>query len=172
METTKTQPKKSGKSGWIIIAVFVVIFLIFGGESSRLTCRHSRQPQTALCTKQSRLLWVFPLSTKTVENVSGAQLGVTSGEESGTVYRVELVTSQGIVPLTSMYTSGSSTKQDVVDQINTYLQSTRNDPLVTTEPGMLSLENLICSAIWLPVAWAFSKLGTEIKGVFGRGKNH
>ncbi len=171
METTVSKPKKSSKSGLIVIGIFVAAFLVFGGESSKLTCKHSRQPGTATCVKKSVLLWVIPLSTKSINEVSGAQLSATTGYEDSDVYRVELITPQGIAPLTSAYTSGYSTKRDLVEQVNTFLQSTGNETLVANEPGMLSLENLLCTAIWLPIAYLGSLIWGQVKGVFSGAKN-
>jgi len=170
METTQAQPKKGSHTGVIVVMLFVAILLIFGGESSNLTCRHSRQPATVSCVKQSVLLWVLPLSTKIIENVSGAQLSESSGYDDGAVYRVELLTSQGIFPLTAMYTSGFSTKSDVVDQVNAYVKSTRQGNLVVSEPGLLSLENLFCMIIWLPIAWALNTLFGGYASLLGIGK--
>ena len=163
MEEKKVQSKTRALPIWIVIAVCVLVFFIFGGQSARVSCKHTRQLGLVNCTKQSRLLWVFPIKTQTINSVSGAQLNETEDYEGDTTYRVELITSQGIVPLTSIYTSGYSTKRDVVGQINAFVQNANATVLEVNEPGLLSGENIICMLIWFPISYLFSKVCEAVR---------
>ncbi len=156
---------------WLLIGLFILIFLVIGGQSAKLTCKHTRQAGTVNCIKVKRLLWITPLGTSEILDVRGAQIASTYADETGETYRVELITGKGIVPINSVYTSGYSTKSEVADQINGYIQHPTEDPLTVTEPGLMSLENVICAAIWLPIAWAMSAVWGKIKSFFGGRKN-
>jgi len=171
MAENKSQGKNNSVAGIIVIAAFVVFFLGLGGQSSRLTCKHARGSSLTNCVNQAKLLWLIPLGTYSINSVVGAQLGSSDAQEGGTVYRVELRTPQGLVPLTSVYTSGHYAKQNVVDQINAYVQTTNPKPLELSEPGMLSGENFFCMLIWLPIAWGLSKAWGGVKSLFGRGES-
>jgi hypothetical protein len=168
MEENKSKGEKNSVMGMIVIAAFVIFFLGLGGQSSRLTCKHARGSSLTNCVNQAKLLWVIPLGNHSINSVIGAQLGSSDDYEGGSTYRVELRTAQGIVPLTAVYTSGYSTKREVVDQINAYVQTTDPTPLELTEPGMLSGENFFCMLIWLPIAYLLSKVRGGIKSLFSR----
>ncbi len=168
MDKNKTPGKQNTVIGIIIIAVFALVFLLVGGQSSRLSCKHARGTGLTNCIRQKKLLWIFPMGTNAIDGVSGAQLAESSTAEGDAVYRVELITSRGIVPLSSVYTSGYSSKQDVVDQVNAFVQNTALSTLEVTEPGMLSAENLLCLLIWVPISYVMSKVGGAFKSLFGR----
>lgn len=168
MDKDKAPGKQNAVIGVVIIVAFVLFFLLLGGQSSRLTCKQARVSGLANCLQQKKLLWVFPMGTYAIDGVSGAQLADSETAEGDPVYRVELITSRGIVPLSSMYTSGYSSKRDVVDQVNAFVQNTDSSALELTEPGLLSMENLICVLIWFPLSYAFSKVGGAVRSLFGR----
>jgi hypothetical protein len=134
--TTRPDTGKK-KRDWLWIALFLVVFITVGGESVKLTCGRAEAGGAINCIKQSKLLWIIPLGEKSISQVRGARLGESSYEDTPT-YRVELVTTEGYVPVTSLYTSGYSTKKDCVDKINAFARGASLGPLVIAEPGLLS----------------------------------
>ncbi len=112
-------------TGTIVCVIFVAFFVLVGGESTRLICHHSRQPGTIDCIKQTALLWVISLNKQTIAEINGVQLSETSGDEDGAVYRVELLTSQSVTALTTVYISGFTTKQEVVERVNAFMRNPR-----------------------------------------------
>lgn len=76
----------------------------------------------------------------------------------GPVYRVELLTADGVVPLTNSYTSDRYPKDEVAHTLNDFVQSGAPGSLSLVEPGMLSAGNLAMLLIMLALAaiWWFS----------------
>ena len=153
------------------VALIAIIFLVLGGGSVKLTCSREGENTGITCIKQPMMLWIIPLKTKTIPEVREARLADTSDSEGGSVYRVELVTGQGIVPLTTMYSSGKSTKAEVVDQINAFMSDPNQGDLTVHEPGLLSLENLFCLVIWMPISLAFHWFWEQIRSERSRARN-
>ncbi|MGE5123390.1 MAG: hypothetical protein ACM3H7_02665, partial [Acidobacteriaceae bacterium] len=148
MDQKKAQNKKNSIVGMVMLGIFALVFLIVGGQSTRLTCKHERRSGMVSCTAQTVWLWLIPLGTRLIDNVNGAQLGSSETPEGDPVYRVEILTNQGSVPLNRVYSSGFSTKQDVVDEINRFVKNTPGGMLTTSEPGLFSLENVVCMIVW------------------------
>lgn len=171
MEKLKQPVSQRRNPAWLIIGAFLIFFLAIGGQSVRLTCKRTRQAGSVNCLKEIHFLWVIPMRTTKVSDVRGAQVGESYGEESGDTYRVELLTGHGMVPLTKDYTSGPTTKRDLAEKINAFVQSTTEGSLEVTEPGLLSLENIICVVIWLPIAYLANAILGGAKSLFGAGKN-
>lgn len=163
MENIKPQIKLQHNPIWLLIGISVVIFLAFAGQSAKLTCKHTQQAGSVNCVKESSLFWVIPLRTTKVSDVRGAQVGESYDDETGDTYRVELLTGHGMVPLNTVYTSGPSTKRDIAGKISAFVQSTTAGSLEVTDPGLLSLENLICTAIWLPLGWGITTILRSFK---------
>lgn len=163
-------PTKESKSRWgpVIAAVFILIFVVGLGTIGApvdLTCTRLEWQGPMNCARQTRLFWVIPSAEEHIRDVKGARLVESSGGEDGPTYRVELIiTYGGTAPLTSGYTSGSSTKQDVVDKINKFVNVPSPGTLEVTEPGIISLENMGCWLIWLVVYAVGSYVWRGIKG--------
>lgn len=163
--------KSEKKGSWPLIALFLVLFLGIGGQSAELTCERIELGGPVTCSNQTKLLWIIPLGTNEIDDVRGASLADTyDAEYCNPCYRVELLTDQGSVPLTTVYTSGYSSKQDAADRINTFVGGVSEGPVVVTEPGLLSAENLLCFLVWVPIALALGHLWKAIKSPFSRSK--
>ncbi len=131
-------------------AALVVAFLGILGAPTDLVCQRAvlGSSSSINCVQTTRLLWFIPMSPRQINDVRGAQI-TSGGGDYGGGYRVELLTGQGMQPLMSGYTSGSMDKQGVADQINAFVQGWGPGPLTLTEPGLLNMENILCSVIWL-----------------------
>ena len=117
--------------GAIFALVGCIVLLVFG-QTATLDCERVESTQIS-CEKQSRLLGMT-VSRRSISRLQGARMD-ESCDEDGCTYRVELRTDQGIVPLTAFYSSGSQSKQKTADQINAFVQDSKEKSL-TFKEGM------------------------------------
>ena len=157
----------SNLMGWLFfVAIFVFVMML--GSPMTMKCSRAEGRGPVNCAKQMRLLWVIPLTEEIVYGVQGARLTSIPGDEyCDPCYRVEFETSQGLVPLNSTYTSGSSEKSRMVDKLNSFVHGREPGTLNLTEPGLLSFENFFCFVAWFLIA----SLSERAKSAFGRRRS-
>lgn len=125
---------------WLIGAWFAIFGLgmVYSGfgQTSKLTC--TRIATTHVNCTLSRSLLGVPTSTTTIQEVQGARLGVSRGQKSSS-YRVEFLTNNGVVPMTSFYSSGSGSMQSTVDRVNSMVRDPHIPAITVYTTGVLSL---------------------------------
>lgn len=169
--TKESSLSKENPLSWLFFVAILAFVLILGAPVS-LECERAETRGPVNCTKQTRLLWLFPLLEEKVYNVLGVHLTSVPGDEyCDPCYRVELETGQGIVPLKATYTNGSSDMSMVVDKVNDFVHSGKPGNLNVTEPGLLSLGNLYGFVGWILIAVIGSYLWEMAKSAFGMHKD-
>jgi hypothetical protein len=153
---------------WLFF-VAILAFLGVLGAPMDLECRRVEPRGPVNCVKQTQVLWIIPLPEQRIEDVRGAHLDVIPGDEyCDPCYRVELLTVQGVVPLSFAYTSGSHDKSIVVDKVNDFVRNGTLETLTVAEPGLLSFENVACFLAWFLVVTGGSYLWRKIRSALGR----
>ena len=71
--------------------------------------------------KESQSFSIESLEGATVEEIDG---------ENGKVYRVLILTTEGIFPLSQSYSSGQKPKQDLVQEISTFVHTRTQETLL------------------------------------------
>lgn len=168
MEKTKRLLTHLRNPKWLIMGAFLLFFFAIVGQSAKLTCERTHSNRAVNCLKEAHFFWVISLGTTSIADVQEARLVGGYDDDYGATYRVELLAGQGVIPLNSVYTSGFGTKDDIVNQINDYVQNPTEDSLVVTDPGLLNFENFVWAAIGLMV-WVFWKW---IKSESGREQDN
>lgn len=131
---------KADSKSIIIGLVFMVLgifFMFIFGQVTDLTCVKTESGKTE-CTKVVNFLGVIPLSSRGFRDVYRAEVEESCDDE-GCSYRVNLITIDGERPLTSYYTSGWASKEEIAGQINTFIGSNLNR-------GALSIQDK--SGLW------------------------
>lgn len=107
--------------------IFGMIFFLSGvaityffSRSTEIVCRRP-EPQRITCTLTEKLLGWIPVAQKTVDQVQGAQVERRRDSDGDNTYRVSFLTAQGPVPLQDYWSSGSSSKGAVAEQINVFV---------------------------------------------------
>ena len=109
----------------------------FFGQQTTLNCLWV-EPMQIECNMKKSWLGLVPLGEESVRGLEGAMVD-ESCDEDGCTYRVELDTADGIVPLTSFYSSGSKSKQKTADRITAFVQEPMQDSLlVKANAGLLA----------------------------------
>jgi hypothetical protein len=98
------------------------------------------------CISQVKAFQLIPFVSEAFHNVQGAEVFEYTGDEGDSIYRIDLLTDQGLVPLTILYSPGASIKYKVAEKINSFVQSKDEATLNVIEPGYLNLENIL---LWL-----------------------
>ena len=92
----------------IFLLIFGLVFmgsglwlLVIGGQASLLECRRSETSRVS-CVKRVNWMGIIPMSERPIKDLQGAWVRVSESTEGGdpTMYRVELITEQGDIPLT------------------------------------------------------------------------
>ncbi len=121
-------------SGGFILFMSLV-FLLFTGNTARLTCQGS-SAQTVDCTVLNSWFGLFTFNEQGLRDVRQAEIGEYCDEDGDCTYRLELVTGLGSrIPLTAFYSTGRAEKQAAQEQINAFLQSPGAEPLVLRIAG-------------------------------------
>lgn len=133
-----------------LVALFAILGLM--SPPVDLECKRAERGGPVNCTKWTRLLWIIPFSEQRINNVRSARVSESIDYEGDSAYRVELLTAGSMVPLRSVYISGTSAQEGVADQINDFVGSAVPGMLAMTEPGLLSLDNLFYGLIFFIIA--------------------
>lgn len=130
---------QSRKVNWLTSVAFGVIgfvvfafMLFFLGQVTTLNCQRGDAGRVA-CNASTKWLGLVAIGqVKEFQDIQGAEVSEScSRDQDGDLnctYRVEIQTQNGLEPLTTMYTSGESSKQRTVQRLETYLQ----DPTAST----------------------------------------
>jgi hypothetical protein len=154
--------------GFVSAALFGLVFTACGclasyifGQQTTLTCTRL-EPIQIECVKQSKWAGLLPLGEESIRHLQGAGVA-QSCDEDGCTYRVELDTTEGTVPLTAFYSSGSKSKQETADRIDAFVQNSRERSLtVKSDAGLLGFL-LPCVFIFAGPLIAFSGLWRAIR---------
>jgi hypothetical protein len=116
--------------------IFGLIFILAGclslylfGQVPQLSCTHL-ETNNLNCVLKTSLLGLVPLHSAEVDGLQKARVGQDCTGTDCT-YRVELVQSGGMTPLTSFYSSGLGDKQATSRQINGAMQNSKNFAVTT-----------------------------------------
>jgi len=114
-----------------------IMALILGGQTTVLRCTRP-EPSRVVCVKQVKWLGAVPVREETVEDVRRAVVDEhISGVHRKRSYRVELISSQGNVPLTAYYSTPYWQYEETAAQINAYLKSDAEDTFEIREGNAL-----------------------------------
>ncbi|NER49594.1 MAG: hypothetical protein F6J86_25545 [Symploca sp. SIO1B1] len=97
------------------------IALLFFVDLTTLECKRL-EPSTnqGQCQLTSNGVLGSDVTTIPIKSLQGAKLKGSSGR--GTTYRIELLTAEGTVAVTGVYTSGRRSKQQQVEQIRSFVE--------------------------------------------------
>jgi hypothetical protein len=122
--------------GLVFTACGCVLSLIFG-QAAILTCNRI-EPSQIECVRQTKWLRWVPVGEQSIPELRGAEVG-QSCDEDGCTYRVELNTAEGLIPLTTYFSSGAGPKQEATERINAFLQNPQGSSLtVRSDAGLLA----------------------------------
>jgi len=121
----------------LVFIVLGIFFMFIFGQVTDLSCSKTAAGRTQ-CVKGVKFLGVIPLSSSEFRDVYRAEVE-ESCDDDGCSYRVVLTSMDGERPLTSYYTSGWDSKQELAGQINAFIGSNMNG-------GTLSLQE--SSGLW------------------------
>lgn len=144
---------------WIMALVFLgasaLILLGFGAKVT-LNCDRSLPP-ARVCTLETASFIDSNQTQIPAGNLQRAEVRVNYGDsDSSDTYKVVLLTNNGELPFTEYYSSGSSKKQQLADEINQFIQ---NDSLNT-----LSVKS--DDRLWISIfAGIFAGIGA-LMGIF------
>ncbi|MGY6528436.1 MAG: hypothetical protein ACXITR_00770 [Cyanobacterium sp.] len=105
-------------SPFFLVGIFIIVDL---GKVNTLECQKSLSREIS-CSLNRRNLLGEEVITIEKGSLDKAELGVNSSDDSDT-YRVNLITKEGIVPLTEVYSSGIKEKRDNTNQINYFINN-------------------------------------------------
>lgn len=117
---------------WIMALVFLgasaMILLIFGRKVT-LNCDRSLPP-AGVCTLESASFIDSNQTQISAGNLQRAEVRVNYGDSnSSDTYQVVLMTTNGELPFTEYYSSGSSKKQQLANEINQFIQDDSQNTL-------------------------------------------
>jgi len=106
--------------GWALLLVGILVQVAFGRFGS-LECTRTLEQVT--CVHRTALIGVLPLGERTIRVLRADVARDACGGDSGCGYRVELTTTEGIVPLQSTWYTHPGTQEAKAQQINEFLAS-------------------------------------------------
>lgn len=130
----------------VILSLLIVAIVVMGaagyflgiGQTINIVCRKTTDNQlnNEIMCELSKQFFGLELSTRTLQDVKGARLVVeertsSKGVGTETTYHVTIITSEGEISPTTWESSDSVPLQNVVDQINQYVQDPKQEPLQT-----------------------------------------
>jgi len=115
----------------IFLLIFGLVFisaglclLVVGGQVVTLQCQHLETLRVS-CVKQSSWMGIIPMGEESIENLRGAEVNASppGGDDTQTLYRIELITERGNVPLMIAYRAGDRARESAeVARINAFVQ--------------------------------------------------
>lgn len=97
------------------------------GQVTTLTCERSVPGGQVNCIVQRSIFSLFPQGQSQILDLRGATVSEVADQDGDLSHRIELVTANGVVPLTPMHYAGSGAYQrQAVDKINRFVQA--SDP--------------------------------------------
>jgi hypothetical protein len=154
----------------LIGLVFTVVgggFFLLAAHRTDLSCQRMPPNQTN-CTIQASWLGFFPQTPRLAADVQTAEMAENC-DSDGCTYRIELVTTQGRVPLTNVYSSGYEGQARFATTLNGYLAADspesfelRTDfgmgwmvivPVIFTLIGLAAIAGVIAQVIIRQFGW-------------------
>jgi hypothetical protein len=136
MDMQSTTPRRPFFRG---SPVFGLIFVLAGclvlylfGQVPQLSCTRP-DANNLNCVLKTSLLGLYPLRTAEVDGLQKARVGQDCTGTDCT-YRVELVRTDGVTPMTSFYSNGLLDKQTTSKKINGFIQNSESKNFVVTIP--------------------------------------
>ncbi|GAP13509.1 hypothetical protein LARV_01263 [Longilinea arvoryzae] len=110
---------------WLFSLVFIGVGLVCGMLVGKLATLHCQRSGSGGECQFSTRGFIGPASVMTfaVEDLQAAELQVSEDSDDGDTYRVAFQVQGKWIPLTKVYSSGWSSKDDVVQNINTFIQN-------------------------------------------------
>lgn len=117
--------------GWLMVIVGLVLAYYFG-RAAHLRCMRAGEGQ-ANCAITQKLLGSLALNQSQVSRIQQAEVEESYGGEGGSTYRVVFITAAGRVALTGYLSSDYAPKADLVNQVNTFIDSGQQPVLEVQE---------------------------------------
>lgn len=115
-----------------------ILALFFFARTTTLDCKRGAKDQIT-CVKSENLLGIIDFKDEYIPSLENAWVS-ESCDDDGCTYRVELDAARGTFHLTSYTSSGYRSKEDIADQINTFIRSSSEQTLeIETSTGLLGL---------------------------------
>ncbi len=115
-----------------------ILALYFFARTTTLNCERGPKDQVT-CVKSEHLLGVIDFSDDHIPSLENAWVS-ESCDDDGCTYRVELDAARGTFHLTSYTSSGYRSKEEIADQINTFIRSSSEASLeIEVSTGLLGL---------------------------------
>jgi hypothetical protein len=111
--------KRNGP-GWALVFVGILV-QVASGRFGSLEC--TRRLEQVACFHRTTVLGLLPLGERTIRVLRADVATDACGGDSGCGYRVELATTEGIVPLQSTWYTHEGTQEAKAQQINEFLAS-------------------------------------------------
>jgi len=128
---------KSAMWGLIFSGAGILSLYIFA-RTTTLSCQRGLKDQVT-CIKSENLLGILDFKDEHIPSLENAWVS-ESCDDDGCTYRVELDAARGTFHLTSYTSSGYRSKEDMANQINTYLHSSSEETLeIEASTGLLGL---------------------------------
>jgi hypothetical protein len=105
----------------LVFMVLGIFFMFIFGQVAELSCTKTAAGETE-CSKVVKFLGVIPLSSSEFRDVYRAEVEENC-DDDGCSYRVVLTSIDGERPLTSYYSSGWDSKQELAGRINAFIGS-------------------------------------------------
>jgi hypothetical protein len=112
----------------LIFALAGLAITYFLGRSVDTHCEHTSSREIT-CTLTEKLFSLVPVGQRTIPNIYGAEVEESRDSDGDTTYKVVFLTNAERVPLTGYTSSGYSSKAEVAEQINQFVQAGRQNSL-------------------------------------------
>jgi hypothetical protein len=135
---------KASSTGIIIVAAGILPSYIFS-RTTTLTCERGQKDQIN-CVKSENIYGIINFKDEQIPSLENAWVSEDCDYETCT-YQVVLHAARGNFPLTSYTSSGTRSKEEIVDQINTFIHS-------SSEPTLEIETSLGVIGFMLPIVFA------------------
>ncbi len=118
----------------LLICCVSLIYIPVLGQVTTLTCERVAPGGRVNCVVQKTLLSLVPLGQYDIIDLRGANVSESVDQEGDLSHRIELITAQGVIPLTPSYYPGSGSYQrDMATRINGFVHAATPGTLIVTE---------------------------------------
>lgn len=113
----------------LLFALAGLAFTYFFARSVDMHCEHVKTGQIT-CQLTDKLLGITPVRTRTISNITSADVEKHRSNKRGYTYEVTLsTTNDGAVSVTGFSSSGYSPKAEIAQQVNDFIQNERTKTL-------------------------------------------
>jgi hypothetical protein len=128
---------KSAVWGMVFTGAGILVFFLFG-RTTTLSCDRGPKNQIT-CIRSENLLGIFDFKDEHISSLENAWVS-ESCDDDGCTYRVELDAARGTFHFTGYTSSGYRSKEDMANQINTFIHSSSEKTLeIETSAGFVGL---------------------------------